>query len=154
MPKPKLPDEDKKEVVPLRLPREAVEAVQDLAQAWGDKRGKEVKSATVARELVLIGLGVVAVARQSKMLADLLRQGDDLARLPKIRQMLNESMSNGVAAEEVAHAIIKLLKAELPEPPSATTNTPFDQFPDDELIEATPYEKNTTTLHRKGGRKG
>jgi hypothetical protein len=129
MPKPKLPEEDRKEVMPLRLPREAIAAVHDLAEDWGNRKGKEVKPATVARELVLIGLEVIAALRQNKMLIDLLR-GEHSQQVSKIRRMVNHSNS-GMDPEDVARAIIKILRAN---PPIADRNPSID----DEYI---PTEK-------------
>lgn len=108
MPKPKLPEEDKKEVVPLRLPPAAVAAMDRIAENWGEQKGKEIKRATVARELVLIGIDVVAAARRSKMLQEILRRSDDIDRVPEIREILDES-SNGVSVEEVVRAIVRML---------------------------------------------
>src|SRR5262245_55793825 len=135
MPKPKLPEEEKKAVMPLRLPKEAIAAVQDLAQIWGERRGKEVKPATVARELVLIGLDVLGVVQHSKMLIDILGQSDGASRMTKIRKTVNQSIPGGISVEEVALAVIKMLRHDRPESllPSSPV-TKHNPTPEDEPI--------------------
>lgn len=128
MPKPKLPEQDKKEVVPLRLPPAVISAVREIAERWGEVRGKEIKAATVARELVLIGLGVVEVARRSKMLTELIQETEII-----------ESVKNGAAAnvEEIAAAVIRYLKT--------TRKDLFNSAPDEPI----PIEPIIKTLSSK-----
>lgn len=98
MPRPKLAEKDKKDTVPLRLPKEAVAAIERIASVWGSKTGKEVKRATVARELVLIGLGVLTNIQQSKLITDLVQRGpsdrDYEARLAEIAALASSLTSS------------------------------------------------------------
>lgn len=151
MPKPKLPEEDKKEVVPLRLPKDAIAAVDRIAENWGEQRGKEIKRATVARELILIGLGAFNAIQDSSMFIE---------RSEKRQRAQQSQISLTNEEEDIitrfhrlpseSQGLIKQLLA-------TTTNTPkSDKLPDQDY----PYEFDAETReeqelvqpHRKGGR--
>lgn len=157
MGKPKLPEEDKKEVVPLRLPPAAIAAMDSIAERWGEIRGKEIKRATVARELVLIGLDSFAAIRNSRMFIELAQEvegaEDQKARLAEITtiadDLLSKSKDKDMDLALIEKAIIQSLKAikdalfgDLPIPAENLQLTPPPRYP------AEPIQNRT-----KGGKK-
>lgn len=149
MPKPKLSEEDKKEVVPLRLPKDAIAAVDKIAEKWGERKGKEIKRATVARELVLIGLGAFNAIQESSIFAQYAK--NQRARQSEI-SLTNEEEELITRFHRLPSESQGLIKQLL-----ATTNTPnSNQIPDkypDEFTAETREENEIVLPHRKGGRR-
>lgn len=149
MPKPKLSEEEKKEVVPLRLPKDAILAMDRIADKWTERRGKEIKRATVARELVLIGLGAFIAIENSPIFIDQAKkqrsQKDQLSLTDEEEDLITRFHQ----LPRESQGLIKQVLA-------TTTNTPrSNQFPDndypEEFIMESREEEELPAKHRKGG---
>jgi hypothetical protein len=150
MPKPKLSEEDKKEVVPLRLPKDAIAAVDRIADNWTERRGKEIKRATVARELVLIGLGAFNAIEGSPMFIEHAKR--QRARQTQI-SLTNEEedlIKRFHRLPSESQGLIKQLLATTANTPNAD-KPPDEQYPDEFVMEDREEEELPAT-HRKGGR--
>lgn len=119
MGRPKLPDEEVQAQIPLRLPKTIAAALEDIARSWGEKSGKEVKRGTVAREMVLIGLGTFMALQHNKMLAEFSRDtdttDDQQARLAEITaaadDVLSQAKNRNLDPDLAEKAIMQSLKA-------------------------------------------
>lgn len=154
MPKPKIPEEDKQEVVPLRLRKDVIAAVDRIADSWTERRGKEIKRATVARELVLIGLGAFEAIKDSSIFTEHAKK--QRARQAQISLTTEEEdlISRFHRLPSESQGLIKQLIG-------TTKNAPQQShFPDDEEFPEQFRAKNgepaetigPITPHRKGGR--
>jgi hypothetical protein len=150
MPKPKLSEEDKKEVVPLRLPKDAIAAVDRIADNWTERKGKEIKRATVARELVLIGLGAFQAMESSPIFTEHeKRQRPSQAKISLTTEE-EDLITRFHRLPSESQGLVKQLLA-------TTKNTPIqnkppdDRYPDEFVMEDREEDELPAT-NRKGGR--
>lgn len=104
MGRPKLPEEDVKVTYPLKLPKYAIELLDKIAEAWGASIGKEVKRGTIAREMVLIGLGVFMTLKHQKIFAEFRQEVADAEDL-QLRLMEISATADDIFTESQAQNI-------------------------------------------------
>lgn len=157
MGRPRLSEDEKKEQIPLRVQPSLAAVLDDIARIWGEKIGKEVKRATVAREMVLIGVGVFMTLKHNKIFADFSREvdEDDQTRLAEITakadELLSQSRNQNVDPDLILQAITQSMRSIQ----DALTNAPSIPAQSPLAATTTPRQYASEPLpgRKKGGRK-
>jgi hypothetical protein len=118
MGRPKLSEEEKQGQIPLRVPKGVAAALEEIAREWTERAGKEIKKGTVAREMVLIGLGVFMALKHQRIFAEFGHEAEDSeaqqARLVEIasaaEDLFSQSKNRNIDPEMIEKAIMESLK--------------------------------------------